>query len=139
MAGFDQKFLGRFFATTHIRANVPVQRGQGGAPLLDLKGDVVGILISSLDEGSALFALPIEAAEKVRRDVVRFGHIRPGWIGIDVGTASEETEGSFAEVRNAIPGSPAWKKPGFNQATCSCRWAKRESPRPRMCSTPLSF
>ena len=33
VGGFDRKYLGRYFATTHIRANVSVQRGEGGAPL----------------------------------------------------------------------------------------------------------
>ena len=32
VAGFDRKFLGRYFSTTHVRVNLPTQRGQGGAP-----------------------------------------------------------------------------------------------------------
>ena len=79
VGGFDLKYLGRLFATTHIRANVPVQRGEGGAPLLNAKGEVVGILISQLDAGNAAFVLPIEAAEKVRKDFIRFHAVRPGW------------------------------------------------------------
>jgi len=58
IAGFDLKYLGRYFATTHIRASVPVQRGQGGAPLLNMQGEVVGVIISSIDNGSACFAIP---------------------------------------------------------------------------------
>jgi len=84
VGGFDIRHLGRCFATAHIRANVPVQRGEGGAPLLNMKGEVVGVLISSIDNGSASFVLPIEAAEKVRSDFVRFDAVRPGWIGIAV-------------------------------------------------------
>jgi S1-C subfamily serine protease len=108
VGGFDRKYLGRYFATTHIRANVAVQRGQGGAPLLNMKGEVVGVLISSLDQGSALFALPIEAAEKVRRDIVRFGGVHPGWMGIDVGPAAEATAGSKAEVRDVFPNAAGY-------------------------------
>ena len=85
VGGFDIRYLGRCFATAHIRANVPVQRGQGGAPLLNMRGEVVGLLISSIDNGSASFVLPIEAAEKVRRDFARFHEVRPGWMGIVVG------------------------------------------------------
>ncbi len=107
VGGFDRKYLGSYFATTHIRANVPVQRGQGGAPLLNLNGEVVGITISSLDQGSALFALPIEAAEKVRRDCLRFGRARPGWIGIDVALAAQPAAGSTAVVHNVFPNTPS--------------------------------
>jgi len=53
-------------------------------PLLNFKGEVVGILVSSVDSGSACYALPIDAAEKIRRDYVRFVDARHGWIGIDV-------------------------------------------------------
>ena len=32
IAGFDRKFLGRYFSTTHLRVNLPTQRGEAGAP-----------------------------------------------------------------------------------------------------------
>src|SRR5947199_5426378 len=87
VAGFDRKFLGRYFSTTHLRVNVPTQRGEAGAPLLNMKGEVVGILVSSIDNGSACYALPIDAAEKIRSDFVRFGEVRHGWVGINVAEA----------------------------------------------------
>lgn len=109
VGGFDIKYLNRYFATTHIRANVPVQRGQGGAPLLDLNGNVVGILISSLDQGSGSFALPIEAAEKVRRDFLRFREVRRGWLGLAVRANDSPQDGSTALVSEVLPDSPAQK------------------------------
>src|ERR1043166_1861518 len=66
IAGFDRKYLGRYFSTTHLRVNLPTQRGEAGSPLLNLQGEVVGILVSSLENNSACYALPIEAAEKIR-------------------------------------------------------------------------
>ncbi len=107
IAGFDRKFLGRYFSTTHLRVNLPTQRGEAGAPLLNFKGEVVGILVSSVDSGSACYALPIEAAEKIRSDFVRFGEARHGWIGIDVAEAVKEVEGSTAVFTEIMPGTPA--------------------------------
>lgn len=109
VGGFDLKYLGSYFATTHIRANVAVQRGEGGAPLLNMQGEVVGVLISSLDQGSASHALPIEAAEKVRRDAVRYGEVRPGWIGVDVREGTVATADSSALVHSVMAGGPAEK------------------------------
>lgn len=109
IAGFDIKYGGRYFATAHLRANVSVQRGQGGAPLLNLRGEVVGILISSLDSGSAAFALPIEAAEKVHKDFVRFGEVRPGWMGIGIRPAETTVAGSTALVDEIFADAPAQK------------------------------
>ncbi len=107
VAGFDIKHQGKFFSTRHIRANVAVQRGQGGAPLLNLRGEVVGILISSLDNGAGCFALPIEAAEKVRANYVRFGDIRHGWIGVVVEPAPVSEAGSIARVAQMASGTAA--------------------------------
>ena len=50
----------------HLRLNLPTQRGEAGAPLLNMKGEVVGIVVSSLENNSACYAVPIEAAEKIR-------------------------------------------------------------------------
>jgi len=112
IGGFDRKYLGRYFATTHIRANVPVQRGEGGAPLLNMNGEVIGILISGLeatDSGSASFVLPVEAAEKIRSDYLRFGDIRPAWLGLSVVNAPEAVHGSTARVQFVFPNTPAQK------------------------------
>jgi serine protease Do len=107
IAGFDRKYLGRYFATTHLRVNLPTQRGEAGAPLLNFQGEVVGILVSSVDSGSACYALPIDAAEKIRRDYVRFGDARHGWIGIDVREADKTVEGSDAEMTKIRENTPA--------------------------------
>jgi S1-C subfamily serine protease len=108
IAGFDRKFLGRYFSTTHLRVNLPTQRGEAGAPLLNFKGEVVGILVSSIDNGSACYALPIDAAEKIRNDFVRFGEARHGWIGINVAEAEKFVEGSRAEMTEVMQETPAF-------------------------------
>src|SRR5213079_3372590 len=107
IAGFDRKYLGRYFSTTHLRVNLPTQRGEAGAPLLDFKGEVVGILDSSVENGSACYALPIDAAEKIRTDFVRFGEARHGWIGINVEAASTAVDGSRAQMTEIMNGTPA--------------------------------
>src|SRR6059058_4191671 len=107
VAGFDQKYLGRYFSTTHLRVNLPTQRGEAGAPLLNMKGEVVGILVSSLENNSSCYAVPIEAAEKIRRDFVRFGEARHGWVGINVTEAPQPVEGSRAEMAQIMDGTPA--------------------------------
>ncbi len=107
IAGFDRKFLGRYFSTTHLRVNLSTQRGEAGAPLLNFKGEVVGILISSVDSGSACYALPIDAAEKIRSDYVRFGDARHGFIGIDVREADKPEGGSNAEMTQIRENTPA--------------------------------
>ena len=115
VAGFDRKYLGRYFSTTHVRLNLPTQRGEAGAPLLNMKGEVVGIVVSSLENKSACYAVPIEAAEKIRSDFVRFGEARHGWVGINVSEAAEPVEGSRAKMTQIMEDTPAARsgiKPG---------------------------
>jgi serine protease Do len=115
LAGFDRKYLGRYFSTTHLRVNLPTQRGEAGAPLLNMKGEVVGIVVSSLENNSACYAVPIEAAEKIRADFMRFGEARHGWVGINVSEAARPVEGSRAQMTQIMEDTPAARsgiKPG---------------------------
>src|SRR5438094_6608580 len=107
IAGFDRKCLGRYFSTIHLRVNAPTQRGEAGAPLLNMKGEVVGIVVSGLENNSACYAVPIEAAEKIRNDFVRFGEARHGWVGITVSEAAQPVEGSRAEMTQIMDDTPA--------------------------------
>jgi serine protease Do len=108
VAGFDRKFLGRYFCTTHVRVNLPTQRGEAGAPLLNFKGEVIGILVAQIENGSACYALPIDAAEKIHNDFIRFGEARHGWIGINVAAAEKPVEGSTAQMTEIMKDTPAF-------------------------------
>ncbi|HVQ21280.1 MAG TPA: S1C family serine protease [Terrimicrobiaceae bacterium] len=115
VGGFDRQFLGRYFMTTHIRAIVPVEPGFGGAPLMNLKGEVVGIVVSGIDGGGACYALPVEAAEKIRMDYVRFGEVRHGWVGANVEDQNGPGDVSrvrIAELAEDTPAAQAGLKEG---------------------------
>jgi len=107
IGGFDLKYLNQYFSTTLIRANIAAQRGEAGSPVLNLKGEVVGILIFPIDNRTACYALPIKAAEKVRTDYVRFGEVRPGWVGVSVIVGDEPVHNSTAVIQSFAEGSPA--------------------------------
>jgi S1-C subfamily serine protease len=107
VAGFDQKFLGNYLPTTHIRANVPVQSGEQGAPMLNEKGEVVGILMCRFDYGAACLGLPIQAAEKVRADYLRFGRVSPGWIGVTAAPVDGDESRDMVKVTGLAEDAPA--------------------------------
>src|SRR5256886_3535131 len=126
IAGFDRKCLGRYFSTIHLRVNAPTQRGEAGAPLLNMKGEVVGIVVSGLENNSACYAVPIEAAEKIRSDFVRFGEARHGWIGVNnVSAASKEVDGSRAMVTQVADDTPAARS-GMKEGDVLLRVGKKK-------------
>ena len=110
VAGVDVKYLTRFFATTHLRANLPIKPGQIGGPLLDSQGKVVGVLMLEIDEGKACYALPIEAASKVAADIQKHGEPRHGWMGVGVmPDRSRPERGAPVFVDRLYKGTPAEK------------------------------
>ena len=107
IAGFDQKFFGLPLRTTHLRANVPVHDGEQGSPILNARGEVVGILDLVYDYGAVCLGLPIQAAEKVRADYMHYGVPRPGWVGVTVKVADGDEEHGTVLVSALAEDSPA--------------------------------
>lgn len=107
VAGFDKEYLGLRFHTTHVRVNLPVQPGLGGAPALNLKGEVVGIVVAAVDGNAGCYVLPINAAEKMRADYANFGKLKPGYVGITVESSNDPSQPSTARVAELQPGESA--------------------------------
>ena len=109
VAGRDFHQNGKQFSTSHLRMNMAVQPGYGGAPVLNMDGEVIGIVAARIGEGASCHILPIRAAEKIRSDINRFGELRPGWVGVEVEDAPDAVEGSVARVVDMKPETPAAK------------------------------
>ena len=109
VAGFEQEVPEGYLPTTHIRANVPMEPGEQGAPLLNEKGEVVGMVVCGFDYGAVCLGLPIQAAEKVRADYLRFGRVRPGWVGIVPKLSDDAGDDNGVSVEDLESGSPAAK------------------------------
>lgn len=107
VGGFDRQSNGKFFTTTHIRANMPVQRGQGGSPVLNLDGETVGVLVSGFENDDGGYVLPMRAAEKVRKDYEHFGDVRHGWAGVTVQEIPVAIHGSRMAIDIVDQSGPA--------------------------------
>jgi serine protease Do len=107
VAGRDRHYRGQYFSTSHFRANMAVNRGQAGSPVLNIAGEVIGILVARASDGGSCHVLPIRAAEKIRQDLSRYGDLRPGWVGVEVEDVSEAVHGSTAKIAALSPLTPA--------------------------------
>lgn len=96
------------FATTHIHANITISPGQIGGPLLNSRGEVVGLVATSPDDGRSIYALPVEAMNKIIADFNQYGHARYGWVGVNVLEAPDTNhDGRTVRVVQIVPGTPA--------------------------------
>ncbi len=117
--------LGTSF-TDYIQTDAAINPGNSGGPLVNIKGQVIGIntWIASQSGGSIGlgFAIPINNAKKVIDKLIATGKVEYGWLGISMSDPSEgiindmglkDKKGAF--VFNVYKNSPAWKggiKPG---------------------------
>ncbi len=68
-----------------IQTDAAINHGNSGGPLLDSRGEVVGLdtaLVSPISGSVGLgFAIPSNVVRFVVRRLLRYGWVRPGWIG----------------------------------------------------------
>ncbi len=102
-----------------FQTDAAINPGNSGGPLLNLRGEVVALntAIASSSGGSEGigFAIPMNMAMKVADQLVRFGAVRRGYLGVtldpdftvaDLKAAGYSEQGG-ALVKNVRPGSPA--------------------------------
>ena len=83
IGGLDIQRGGHLFAPSHIRAECRLRPGQGGGPLLNVHGEVVGIAVAAHMDDQCC-ALPINAARKISADILEFGQPQHAWVGLGV-------------------------------------------------------
>jgi serine protease Do len=105
-----------------LQTDASINPGNSGGPLLDMKGEVIGINTAVRDSspGAGLaFAIPINMVKKLLPMLVRDGHVTRSALGVsvqDVRSLSPEDRADFkvgvdhgAFVSGVTPGGPAEK------------------------------
>jgi Do/DeqQ family serine protease len=98
-----------------IQTDASINPGNSGGPLVNLKGQVVGINTAIVAAGQGIgFAIPINMVKRVVDQLVDKGKVVRGWIGVALQPLSPELAqslgvdgGNGAVVGATIAGSPA--------------------------------
>ncbi len=101
-----------------IQTDVAINPGNSGGPLFNLKGEVVGVnsQIYSRTGGfmGLSFAIPIEVAMNVAKQLRENGRVSRGWLGVLIQDVNSDLAESFgmdrprgALVSRVLPDSPA--------------------------------
>jgi serine protease Do len=76
-----------------IQTDAAINPGNSGGPLVNLNGEIVGINTAIATTNARYqgygFAIPVNLARSVVEDLIRFGKIRRGYIGVQIQTVDE--------------------------------------------------
>jgi len=98
-----------------IQTDASINPGNSGGPLLNLKGEVVGINTAIVAGGQGIgFAIPVNLAKNIIVQLKSFGEVTRGWLGVGIQDISEEVaeyygikEKKGVLVTEVFPGDPA--------------------------------
>jgi serine protease Do len=98
-----------------IQTDAAINPGNSGGPLCDIHGKVIGINSAIVREAQGLgFAVPINIAKKVMNDLLKYGKVIRGWLGVYIEDVSPDLAQKFnvkggVLVTKVMSGSPAEK------------------------------
>jgi serine protease Do len=101
-----------------IQTDASINPGNSGGPLLNMEGDLIGINTAIYQKAQGIgFAIPINKAKRIVRELLRAGEVRPVWLGLEVQELTPALRSHFSIppktqgvlVSDAAEGSPAGK------------------------------
>jgi serine protease Do len=98
-----------------IQTDASINPGNSGGPLLNMKGEVIGINTAIVAGGQGIgFAIPVNLAKNIIAQIKSTGEVTRGWLGVGIQDISEEVaeyygikEKNGVLVTEVFPGDPA--------------------------------
>lgn len=102
-----------------IQTDAAINAGNSGGALINAHGDLIGINTRFLGGATGAqnigFAIPMATAKEVMKQIIDYGSVRRGWLGVWVETLSPRTSADEKPqlaglmVRDVPRGGPAWQ------------------------------
>lgn len=116
-----------------IQTDASINPGNSGGPLINTKGEVVGINTAIVASGQGIgFAIPVNMSKEVVPQLKEKGKVTRGWIGVGIQGVTPELAKSFdlkdkkgALVSQVFQGGPA-EKAGIEQGDVILEFDKKE-------------
>ena len=103
--------------TNFIQTDASINPGNSGGPLLNIDGDVIGINAAIYEKAQGIgFAIPVDIVKRIVENLISYGEVHKGWIGIQVQELTSKLAAYFnfsntdaILVSKVYEGSPAEK------------------------------
>jgi serine protease Do len=96
ISGIGRTDLGISHFENFIQTDASINPGNSGGPLINLKGQIVGINTAVAAIGSGVsFAIPVEMALGVGAQLINNGSVERGWLGIGIQKITPELANTF--------------------------------------------
>ena len=100
-----------------IQTDASINPGNSGGPLLNIKGEVIGINTAIINYAQSIgFSIPSNMVLHVVTQLVEHGEVHRGWLGVGIDPISEETaakiksyQGVGVIVNSVFEGDPAFR------------------------------
>lgn len=99
-----------------IQTDASINRGSSGGPLVNMAGEVVGVLSTAARDGSFGFAIPANLVEMLLPQLLEKGRVGWGWLGVTIAEITDEDverlelpDAHGVLIRSVLPGEPADK------------------------------
>ena len=100
-----------------LQTDAAINPGNSGGPLLDMDGKVIGINTAIIPYAQGLgFAIPVNKAKEIMGDLVNFGRVKRGWLGVSVRDITPQMAKAYgvegtngAMINDVFKGDPADK------------------------------
>ena len=91
-----------------IQTDAAINPGNSGGALVNLRGEVIGVVTAIASESGLSagygFAVPINLARVVAEDLIRYGEVRRGYLGVEVFelTRADARESEMDDIRGVL-------------------------------------
>ncbi len=100
-----------------IQTDASINPGNSGGPLLDIRGEVIGINTAIINYAQSIgFAIPSNIVRKVTSELIKFGEVQRGWLGVgieqvtpEIARRTKSEEGKGVWVNSVFEGDPAYR------------------------------
>jgi S1-C subfamily serine protease len=138
MTGQDMRRNSRRIPQEYLQTDAAINTGNSGGALVDMNGKLIGIctfIVTSENGGNngIGFAIPSVIAKHVYEEIVLYGEVKHGWIGVELTNVTlfearqmNQQKPRGAIITNFVRGNSPARAAGFQRGDIVLRWGETE-------------